>query len=315
MNNNIISNTSLLNGLNLNPIPLEFSQSMSTTKWLLGMDSKLTTIIDKVNGWYDTLLNDINTNGILYQNIISHLDGEFLTQLGDITTDLSAFQTQLATILTSLDNINGEIQELSNVKPIVELTLNPSQEIYNIGETINSVVLDYEIEFGSETITKVEVYKNNVLVATITDNIIDGLNSYVDGNVINSDTEYKIIVYDVYNNITSNLKKYSFVNDFYYGVIGNVAVDETLIKSLTTLKVLKSNLTDSFTMDSQKILFAYPQSYGDLDSIVDKENFDMISGFTKSVVNLTLNSISVPYNIYVSNNFIYDNDVVLTFEF
>lgn len=37
------------NGLNVNPIPLEFSQSMSTTKELAGMQSKINQIVDYIN--------------------------------------------------------------------------------------------------------------------------------------------------------------------------------------------------------------------------------------------------------------------------
>lgn len=315
MSNNILEKTTFYGGLNMNPIPLEFSQEISTTKWLLGMDKKLSTIIDKVNNWYDTLLNDIDNNGILYQHIIAHLDSEFISDLEDINTQLSAFQFQINSILESIETINSEMEVLSNVKPLVNVGLSPSQELYNIGESINSVVLTYNITQGSETIDKVEVYKNDILIATIISGITNGVNTYVDGNVINSDTTYKVIVYDKYNTVTSNEKKYSFINNFYYGVVDDTTINETLIKSLTPLKTLKSDLTETFTTDSQKILFAYPQIYGNLTNIIDTDNFDMIEGFTKTIINLTLNSEQVPYNVYLSNNFIYDNNVVLKFEF
>lgn len=314
MNNNIIDKTSFYGGLNLNPIPLEFSQELSTTKWLLGMDKKLSSIIDKINAWYDTLINDIDNGGILYQHIINHIDTEFTSQLDDIKTELSAFQTQLTAILSSIDGINLNIEVLSNVKPLVNLSLSPSQEIYNDGESINSVVVNYNITKGNENIDKVEVYKNGSLISTIISNILNGANSYVDGNVINSDTEYKVIIYDKYNTITSNTKKYSFVNDYYFGVIDDVAITETLIKGLNNYKGLKENLSETFSPNNKKILFAYPQSYGDLSSIIDTENFDMIDGFTKSIINLTLNSVQVPYNVYISNNLIIDTNVILNFE-
>jgi hypothetical protein len=149
----------------------------------------------------------------------------------------------------------------------------------------------------------------------VTNGIVNGNNSYVDGNVINSDTIYKVIVYDKYNSISSVEKKYSFVNDFYYGVINDILLTETLIKSLTGLKTLKTNLSETFTPSNQKILFAYPQSYGNLTNINDDENYDMINGFSKSNVNITLNGNVVPYNVYTSNYLIKDANVNLTFEF
>ena len=50
MSNNLINNIDLLNGLNLNPIPLEASQSMTTTKWLMAIQAKVNSIIDMSNG-------------------------------------------------------------------------------------------------------------------------------------------------------------------------------------------------------------------------------------------------------------------------
>jgi hypothetical protein len=42
---NQIDQINLLNGLNLNPIPLEFSQGITTTEWLLSIQSKVNEII------------------------------------------------------------------------------------------------------------------------------------------------------------------------------------------------------------------------------------------------------------------------------
>lgn len=43
-------NVNIADGLNLNPVPLEFSQSLTTTKWLGGIESKLNDLIDFMNG-------------------------------------------------------------------------------------------------------------------------------------------------------------------------------------------------------------------------------------------------------------------------
>lgn len=47
---NLIQPINLVEGLNINPIPLEFSQSMTTTKWLLAIQAKVNTIVELVNG-------------------------------------------------------------------------------------------------------------------------------------------------------------------------------------------------------------------------------------------------------------------------
>lgn len=295
MNNEILDRTSLLGGLNLNPIPLEFSQSMTTTKWLLSMDKKLSNIIDKVNVWYDTLLNDIDNNGLLYQHIINHLDSEFINEINQIQLELATFSEQFVTLI---DNV----EILSNVKPKIELSLNPTQSIYNVGETINSVVIDYNITLGNENITKVEVYKNDVLISTITQNIVNGVNTFVDGSVVNSDAEYKVVIYDKYNTIKSNSKKYYFVNDYYFGVANeNTTINETFIKTLTSLKDVKQNLIKEFNSTNQKIIFAYPTTYGDLLEILHND-VDYIKSFDKNVILVD----NINYNVYISNNLLTD---------
>lgn len=45
----IINNIELLNGFNINPVPLEFSQSMTTTKILASLQSTINNIIDLCN--------------------------------------------------------------------------------------------------------------------------------------------------------------------------------------------------------------------------------------------------------------------------
>lgn len=48
----MINHIDLINGgLNINPIPFEFSEEMTTTKVLLSMQSSINSIIDIVNNW------------------------------------------------------------------------------------------------------------------------------------------------------------------------------------------------------------------------------------------------------------------------
>ena len=53
----MVNHINLLDGLNLNPIPLDFSQQISTTKWLGAIEAKVNSVIDIVNN----MENDNNT--------------------------------------------------------------------------------------------------------------------------------------------------------------------------------------------------------------------------------------------------------------
>jgi hypothetical protein len=48
--NNLLNHIDLLCGLNMNPIPLEVSQSMTTTKWLMAMQAQINLMVDFSNG-------------------------------------------------------------------------------------------------------------------------------------------------------------------------------------------------------------------------------------------------------------------------
>ena len=105
--NNLIPHIDLLNGLNMNPISLEASQSMTTTKWLMAIQAKLNTIIDLSNGTigttnnytdekfkvlqaeYDNLLKLLNNGDIIPNGSISlsKLEESFFTNLRNIATE------------------------------------------------------------------------------------------------------------------------------------------------------------------------------------------------------------------------------------
>lgn len=56
--NNLIDNINLIDGLNLNPIPLEFSQQLTTTKYLGEIEHKINRVID--------IINSLETNSTKY---------------------------------------------------------------------------------------------------------------------------------------------------------------------------------------------------------------------------------------------------------
>jgi len=280
MNNDIIKNVEFLSGLNINPIPLEFTNALTTTKWLCEMQSKLTSIAGAVNVWYDTLMNDLENNGVLYQKLLEHFDSEFLVELNTVNSLILAIQQQI------------------NLDPKLTMSLSPSQVLYRIGETINGAVLNFNVIQGSKPIVKAEIYKNGVLLTTI-NTITNGINSYTDGNIISSNTEYYIKIYDATTVITSNTIAYKFVNNVYVGSINDVAITEILIKGLTSLKTLKDTIINSFSPTNQKIIISYPAEYGLLTKIYDSNGLQLLNSFVLSTITMTMPDGALKlYNIY-----------------
>ena len=286
-----------LNGLNLNPIPLEFSQSMTTTKTLAMILAKLDQVIGFTNEWYDTIINDLEGDGVLYQK----LSDEFLSSFG---ADITAIQGSVNSINTSITNLSELITALQYVKPSVTLSSSPSTLLYAVGDTINSVMLNFNIVKGTNNLVKAEIYKNGSLLTTIT-TLINGVNSYVDGTPITSYTEYYIKVFDDKDTVNSNKIEFNFDYKIYYGKITNETINQSLINSLNN-SIFNEDDNATFELNDEKIIIA---SYDNLISIIDSENYDMIDSFTKTTLNLTINNVSTPYNIYVSNNTILDSNV------
>lgn len=84
----------------------------------------------------------------------------------------------------------------------------------------------------------------------------------------------------------------------YIGVIANGTVlNETVVKNLTKSIEAGKGKTATLTQTNQKIVYAYPASYGNLTSIKDGNGFQGFAGYTKQT--MTINGQS--YNVYVQN--------------
>ena len=253
MNNNIIDSTSLFGyGLNLNPIPLEASQSMSTTKWLMGMDKKLTIIIDAVNKWYDEIIKDLEGNGLLYEK----LNEQFI----------ATFASQINNIDTSLTNVVDTLNEILYIKPSAKMML--SSDVNNLyGTPLNAVIVSASI-VGSLALTKVEFYVNGSLFSTVNG---DNKNPYITLNNITNDTTIYIKMYDGKSVVQSDNVNIKFFYPSYIGVVDKsiTVPNESAIKSLTKWNTAKGSISNSFICDDAKVVYAFPVSWGALTSLRD----------------------------------------------
>lgn len=101
--------------------------------------------------------------------------------------------------------------------------------------------------------------------------------------------------------INGSLKKDVTVTYHYPSYIGVVAngstVDATAVAALTKSVEWGKSKTATLTQTNQKIVYAYPASYGDLTSIKDGNGFQGFAGYTKQT--MTINGQS--YTVYVQN--------------
>ena len=99
---NQIPNINLIDGLNISPIPLEFSQEMTTTKILASIEAKINSIID--------FRNEAVSDSNVYTD----------EQVDTMTTSINSLVGALTTRINTLPN---DITFMSSFKNVIEDTI------------------------------------------------------------------------------------------------------------------------------------------------------------------------------------------------
>lgn len=198
------------------------------------------------------------------------------------------------------------------VAPVVSASATPANggtyEI-GVGTTVTSVTAN--VTKKARTITKVEVFGSDsaTALATKTEGVANGgsfslaFSKELKAAAANG-TRFTVKVTDSDNKVTSaNTGTFSLVYPFYQGVVAaGATVDAAAVKALTKKVETKGNKKWAYTAANQKMVFAYPASYGNLTKIFDANNFDVTGTFTKSTVNVSCaDGTSVAYNVYVNS--------------
>ena len=92
--------------------------------------------------------------------------------------------------------------------------------------------------------------------------------------------------------------KYSFVYPYYYGAVDNDNVTVDSVSNLTKIIRPKETINKAFNSNFQTVVYAYPASYGNLTSIINQNNYEVVSSFKKT----TLNINTIKYNVYYLEN-------------
>ena len=198
------------------------------------------------------------------------------------------------------------------VAPVVSASAAPSNggtfEI-GVGTTVTSVTAN--VTKKARTITKVEVFGSDSAdaLATKTDGVANGgsfslaFSKELKAAAANG-TKFTVKVTDSDNKVTSaNTATFNLVYPFYQGVVAaDATVDAAAVADLTKKVETKGNKKWAYTATNQKMVFAYPASYGNLTKIYDANNFDVTGTFVKSTVNVSCaDGTSVAYNVYVNS--------------
>ena len=95
----------------------------------------------------------------------------------------------------------------------------------------------------------------------------------------------------------------------WYGAIDkDTTVDEAAVKNTTKLVQTKANRSLTFNSDNQRLMIAYPASYGQISSIMDPNGFNITDTFTRYMISMRFGDDDIQYFVYVNeastvNNF------------
>lgn len=248
--------------------------------------------------------------------------GKPINAVGGITTNTTVngktFQELFYAMMFPYQN-----PVLSNVKA------SPNGGTYMKGnkQTITSVTAT--VTKKTSKIDKVELYNGSTLVATATTTSSGGslenggaVSFSVDREVSSNGGQYKVKVYDVEGKTAeASTGSFSFINPYYYGVCGaSDTLNEALIESLTKDLSGKASKTYNYTTNSQRMVIAYPKSYGVIKLVKDGNGLDNTGAFgaganvTPTTISVT-NEYGVTEDYYVYANGVTSGSAKMTFSY
>lgn len=190
--------------------------------------------------------------------------------------------------------LNKLIADYYYVAPKVNsFTASPTGGLFEVGTTITAPITfnwDYNKDITSQTLTDCTLADETVRTATYNTDIT-------------TNKTFTLSATDGTNNVSKSIS-YTFVSASYTGVTDTVPTTDTEITALTKSVRTKANLTQAFTTSGlQTIVYAYPSSFGNLTSIINQNNYEVLTNFALS--NVTVNG--VVYNVYSLSNVNLDN--------
>ena len=190
------------------------------------------------------------------------------------------------------------------VLPSCTVTFSNTNSLIKKGTSINITITSKNFVKGTNDISKIEFYKGTNLENTQT--YTTNSNYTYTINDINTDTTLKVRVYDTkgkYKEVST--KSYKFVYPSYKAIVDVPSIPTaselaTLIATTDNEFLLdkKDYTWSGITMTNKRICYAYPKSYGALNSVKDANNFEVLGSFTKLETKIN----SVDYILYITTD-------------
>lgn len=181
--------------------------------------------------------------------------------------------------------------------PAVNISINPATTLYEVGSS-PTITVNATLVKKTEAITAAKITKGGVSIKEASSDEISAKSFSISGQQITSDTAFSAKVSDSKGEVSGNTINVRFTRKSFYGVIG---ANESVTTAGQIEALGQNQLTGqkgltwaSYNANNQKVVYAYPKIFGDLTSIKDGNNFEVLSSFAKTEVTRD----SVAYNVY-----------------
>lgn len=233
------------------------------------------------------------------ENTIFTTDMLTVNALGGIKAGENLNDMPIQTLLTKL--------LYPYVAPVVSVQGTPNGGTYEKGDTKQITNVKVTVTKKSERITSIVVKDGVSTIGTKSGSEVENggtFNFTVAVDVPSVNKTLSVEVTDASNQTYRySTGTFNFVYPYYMGVCSeNADINEVLVEGLTKKVEAKGNKSHSFTCDYQRMIFAYPKSYGALKSIIDPNNFDVTGTFGRQELSITgLDGTAQTYYVYVNS--------------
>ena len=215
-------------------------------------------------------------------------------------------------------------------KPTISAAAAPNGGTFMKGNTQTITSVTATVTKKTEDIAKVELYNGSTLVATKNgDDALSSSNASLVKNggavkfeglsreVSANGGQYKAKVYDtVGGTAEASTGSFSFINPYYYGVCGaSATLDEALVESLTKDLSGKATKSYDYTTNAQRMVIAYPKSYGVIKLVKDGNGLDNTGAFGSPTTVSITNDYGVTEDYYVYTNGVTSGSAKMTFSY
>ena len=275
-------------------------------------------VAEAINNQSKTLNEELDEmNGVLFDKAdVVHSHSEYATVEDENARDIFTTTELTVSALGGIQagaNLNGlTIKEIlakllyPYIAPTIGITCTPNGGLFEKGN--NQVITNVRavVTKRSEKITKIEVLQGSNVLGLLEEGIENGGTFNFEVNVPVNSVNVQLTgrVTDASGTVkTATSAAFNFIYPYYVGVCGeDENITEALVKGLEKRIEAKGTKNISYTTNQQRMILAYPKSYGVIKKILDPNSFDVTDTFTRTEIRIVgLDGTSQSYYVYVNN--------------